>query len=47
MAIEVRGQFEFTARVGEGEILSPFAFDLEEEFTRVGMTFVTGSLSLV
>jgi len=36
---EVRGQYVFTAQVYEGEIDSPFAFDLEEEFTQVRTTY--------
>jgi hypothetical protein len=32
----VGGHFEFTARVDKGRIVSPFAFDREEEFTQSG-----------
>ena len=36
---EVRGLFEFIARVDDGEIDSPFPFDSEEQFTENGILY--------
>ena len=36
---EIKGTFEFIARVDKGEIISPFAFDSEEIFTKNGKEF--------
>ena len=36
---EVRGFFEFIARVDDGDIVSPFAFDSEEQFTESGILY--------